>query len=228
VNVFTHPRLFPKPDRLARMPYVAVAGRRHREVALTFDDGPGPYTLQVVRTLRRLHTPATFFQVGVTEHFFTDAERAQIHDPLVTIGDHTLDHKRLDKLSRTAQAAEIDGDTAIIGPSTLFRPPYGAFDATTLELLRERHMTMVMWSVDSQDYLRPGVDRIVANVLDNVKPGAIVLLHDAGGDRSQTIAALPRIVNALRLRHYTLVSVPQLLRDAPPPLKQPAMGIGAG
>jgi peptidoglycan/xylan/chitin deacetylase (PgdA/CDA1 family) len=89
-------------------------------------------------------------------------------------------------------------------------------------------MTMVMWSVDSQDYLRPGVDRIVANVLDNVKPGAIVLLHDAGGDRSQTIAALPRIVNALRLRHYTLVSVPQLLRDAPPPLKQPAMGIGAG
>jgi peptidoglycan/xylan/chitin deacetylase (PgdA/CDA1 family) len=89
-------------------------------------------------------------------------------------------------------------------------------------------MTMVLWSVDSEDYLRPGVDAIVARVLAGVKPGAIVLMHDAGGDRSQTIEALPRIVNALRQRHYTLVSVPQLLRDAPPPLAQPKLGVGAG
>ena len=89
-------------------------------------------------------------------------------------------------------------------------------------------MTMVMWSVDSQDYLRPGVDTIVDNVLKAAKPGAIVLMHDAGGDRSQTIAALPRIVAGLRERGYKLVSVPKLLDDAPPPLKQPVMGIGAG
>ena len=183
----------------------------------------------MVRTLRRLHTPAAFFQVGVTEHYFTAAERAELRDPLVTIGDHTLDHRRLDKLSRADQAAEIDRETQIIGRRTsLFRPPFGAYNAATLGLLRERHMTMVLWSVDSQDYKRPGVDAIVANVLGSVKPGSIVLMHDAGGDRSQTIAALPRIVNALRLRHYTLVSLPRLLHDAPPPLKQPLMEIGAG
>ena len=181
--------VFPKPDRLARLPYVAVAGKRKREVALTFDDGPGPYTAEVVRTLRRLHAPGTFFQIGVTEHFFTDAEAAQRDEPLVTLGDHTLSHRRLDRMTRAQQAAEIDGATAILRAAgvpapTLFRPPYGAYDARTLALLRERHMTMVLWSVDSGDYLRPGVDAIVERVLRDVKPGAIVLLHDAGGDRT--------------------------------------------
>ena len=186
-----------------------------------------------MRTLRRLRAPGTFFQVGATEHYFTDAEELQRSDPLVTIGVHTLGHKRLDRLSRIDQAAQIDGDTAVLTAAgipqpTLFRPPYGAYDATTLELLKERGMTMVLWSVDSEDYLRPGVDAIVDRVLANAKPGAIVLLHDAGGDRSQTIEALPRIVLGLRRRHYTLVSVPRLLKDAPPPLAQPKLGVGAG
>jgi peptidoglycan/xylan/chitin deacetylase (PgdA/CDA1 family) len=89
-------------------------------------------------------------------------------------------------------------------------------------------MTMVLWSVDSKDYERPGVDAIVNRVLSDVEPGAIVLMHDAGGDRSQTIEALPRIVLGLRRRHYRLVSVPRLLRDAPPPTAQPKLGIGVG
>jgi peptidoglycan/xylan/chitin deacetylase (PgdA/CDA1 family) len=225
--------VFPKRDRAALLPYVAVAGKRGREIALTFDDGPGPYTLDVVRTLHRLRTPGTFFQVGTTEHYFTDAQRAELSDPLITIGDHTQNHRRLDRLSRADQGKEIDAQAGVLRAAgapapTLFRPPYGAYDAATLALLRERHLTLVMWSVDSEDYRRPGVDAIVANVLAGAKPGAIILLHDAGGDRSQTIAALPRIVQALRARHYTLVSIPQLLHDAPPPLKQPAMGIGAG
>jgi peptidoglycan/xylan/chitin deacetylase (PgdA/CDA1 family) len=225
--------VFPKRDRAALLPYVAVAGKRGREIALTFDDGPGPYTLDVVRTLHRLRTPGTFFQVGTTEHYFTAAEAAELRDPLFAIGDHTQRHRRLDHLALADQRAEIDEQAAVLRAAgvtqpTLFRPPYGAYDAATLALLRERGMTMVMWSVDSEDYLRPGADAIVANVLTAAKPGAIVLLHDAGGDRSQTIEALPRIVAGLRERGYRLVTVPQLLRDAPPPLKQPAMGIGAG
>jgi peptidoglycan/xylan/chitin deacetylase (PgdA/CDA1 family) len=228
------PRVFPRAQRSsARLPYVAIAGKRKREIALTFDDGPGPYTAEVVRTLKRLHAPATFFQVGGTEHYFTDAEELTRRERLVTVGVHTLDHQRLDRLSRADQAAQIDQDTAILTAAgnprpTLFRPPYGAYDRTTLELLRERQMTMVLWSVDSKDYERPGVDAIVARVLSTVKPGAIVLMHDAGGDRSQTIEALPRIVLGLRQRHYTLVSVPRLLDDAPPPLAQPKLGVGAG
>jgi peptidoglycan-N-acetylglucosamine deacetylase len=225
------PRVFPRAQ--TRVAYVAIAGRRKREVALTFDDGPGPYTAEVVRTLKQLHAPATFFQVGGTEHYFTDAEEVTRREPLVTVGVHTLDHKRMDRLSRADQAAQIDRDTAILTAAgnpapTLFRPPYGAYDQTTLDLLRERNMTMVLWSVDSKDYERPGVDAIVTRVLDDVRPGAIVLLHDAGGDRSQTIEALPRIVLGLRQRHYRLVSVPRLLRDAPPPVAQPKPGIGVG
>ena len=229
-----HPRIFPGVRRsTARVPYVAIAGKRKREVALTFDDGPGPYTAEVVRTLTRLHAPGTFFQVGATEHYFTDAEELTRRERLVTVGGHTLDHKRMDRLTRADQAAQIDQDTAILAAAgipqpTLFRPPYGAYDRTTLDLLSERNMTMVLWSVDSNDYERPGVDAIVNRVLTDAKPGAIVLMHDAGGDRTQTIEALPRIVLGLRQRHYTLVSVPQLLRDAPPPLTQPKLGIGVG
>jgi peptidoglycan/xylan/chitin deacetylase (PgdA/CDA1 family) len=225
--------IFPARDRVAELPYVAVAGRRGRELALTFDDGPGPYTLAVVRELHRLQAPATFFQVGTTEHYFTDAQAAELADPLFVIGDHTQRHRRLDRLSLADQRAEIDEQAAVLRGAgvpqpTLFRPPYGAYDAGTLALLHEREMTMVMWSIDSEDYLRPGVDAIVANVLGAAKPGAIVLLHDAGGDRSQTVEALARIVAGLRERGYKLVTIPQLLKDAPPPLKQPAMGIGAG
>jgi peptidoglycan/xylan/chitin deacetylase (PgdA/CDA1 family) len=227
------PRIFPRADTTARIPYVARAGKTKREIALTFDDGPGPYTAEIVRTLHRLHAPGTFFQVGGTEHYFTDAEEIARRDPLVTVGVHTVNHRRLDRLGRADQAKEIDGDSAILTAAgnpapTLFRPPYGAYDAATLQLLEERNMTMVLWSVDSKDYERPGVDAIVNRVLADATPGAIVLLHDAGGDRSQTIAALPRIVLGLRRRHYTLVSVPQLLKDAPPPRAQPKLGVGAG
>ena len=212
---------------------MAIAGKRKREIALTFDDGPGPYTSAVVRTLQRLHAPATFFQVGVTERYFAAAEDLQRRDPLVTVASHGFGHRRLDRLPRAEQARELDAETELLRAAgqpapTLFRPPYGAYDATTLELLRERHMTMVLWSVDSEDYRRPGVDAIVANVLAGARPGAIVLLHDAGGNRSQTVAALPRIVKGLRDRHYTLVSVPRLLADAPPPRAQPPHAIGAG
>ena len=76
---------------------------------------------------------------------------------------------------------------------------------------------MVLWSVDSKDYERPGVRRIVERVVAAARPGAIVLMHDGGGNRAQTIAAIPKIVKRLRAKHYRFVTVPQLLRDDPPP-----------
>ncbi len=218
---------------LDRLPFVAAAGRQHRQIALTFDDGPGPYTLKVMRTLRRLNAPATFFQLGFSEHWFTDAERAGIQDDRFVLGDHTQSHANLSRLTPEQQAAEIDQQAAVMTAAgapypRLFRPPYGRYDQATLDLLRDRRMLMVLWSIDSQDYLRPGVDAIVRRVLDQARPGAIVLLHDAGGDRSQTVAALPRIVKGLRKRGYRLVTVPRLLRDNPPPERQerPAEGVG--
>lgn len=217
---------------LRRMPLVAVAGRRHREIALTFDDGPGPYTLGLVRELKQLHAPATFFQIGFMIPLFPAAERAITRDRHFVIGDHTETHPMMGRLSPVIQRSQIDGQASQlyarhIPYPHLFRPPYGSYDDATLKLLRARHMLMVLWTVDSEDYLRPGARAIAERVLARARPGAIVLMHDAGGDRTQTIASLPFIVHGLRRHHYRLVTLPRLLHDAPPPHHQPRR-VGAG
>jgi peptidoglycan/xylan/chitin deacetylase (PgdA/CDA1 family) len=138
------------------------------------------------------------------------------------VGGHTETHRALGGLATAVQRQEIENQALQLEQlglprPRLFRPPYGSFDATTLAELRRRGMVMVLWSIDSEDYLRPGVDAIVRNVVGHAAPGAIVLLHDGGGDRSQTAAALPAIIRQLRARGYTLVTVPRLLRDDAPP-----------
>ena len=103
----------------------------------------------------------------------------------------------------------------------LFRPPYGSFNATTMRELHAMHLLMVLWSVDTEDYQQPGVSVIVQRALAGAHPGAIILMHDAGGTRTQTIAALPIIIRDLRAGGFRLVTVPELLRDDPPPPGQP-------
>jgi peptidoglycan/xylan/chitin deacetylase (PgdA/CDA1 family) len=87
--------------------------------------------------------------------------------------------------------------------------------------LHALHLLMVLWSADTQDYLQPGVATIVQRALEGAQPGAILLMHDGGGNRSQTIAALPAIITGLRARGYRLVTVPELLVHDPPPAGQP-------
>lgn len=218
---------------LAYTPYVRIAGAQHREIALTFDDGPGPYTPQVLGILQREHVPATFFEVGIEERYFnaSTTEIAADGDP---IGDHTEVHAPMSRLSPAKQRAQLLEQARAIeryGASfpRLFRPPYGLWDSATLALLHRYRMLMVLWTVDTSDYVRPGVNTIVDRAVDGAKPGAIILLHDAGGDRSQTVAALPKIIAALRRRHYQLVTVPRLLLDNPAPRVQNiAAVIGSG
>ena len=88
-------------------------------------------------------------------------------------------------------------------------------------------MLMVLWSIDPGDWRRPGTKAIVSNVLANARPGAIVILHDGGGDRTQTIAALPTIINGLRHLHYQFVTVPGLISLDPPPRHQRLPHVGA-
>jgi peptidoglycan-N-acetylglucosamine deacetylase len=209
---------------LAYTPYVRIAGSQHREVALTFDDGPGPYTAAIVRQLERLHVPATFFEVGIEERYF-HAATAAIAARGYPIGDHTESHAPMSQLSRRAQQSQllqqVDATGAYGAPfPRLFRPPYGLWDAATLSLLKKHRMLMVLWSTDTSDYLQPGVGVIVQRALAGARPGAIILLHDAGGNRSETVAALPRIVRGLRARGYRLVTIPRLLLDNPAPHEQ--------
>lgn len=103
----------------------------------------------------------------------------------------------------------------------LWRPPYGSFNATTLSVTRDLHMLMVLWSVDTSDYARPGVARIEYTALSGARGGTILLFHDGGGNRSQTIKALPFILARLKQRHFHIVTITQLLRDDPPPHGQP-------
>jgi peptidoglycan/xylan/chitin deacetylase (PgdA/CDA1 family) len=219
---------------LAYTPFVRVAGSQHRELALTFDDGPGPYTPQVLAVLRRMHVPATFFEVGVLEQYF-HASTSEIVAMGDVIGDHTQLHAPMSELSRRDQRSEILQEAAAIGRygapfPRLFRPPYGMYNNTTFALLRKYRMLMVLWTVDTNDYRKPGVPAIVDAVLDGARPGAIILMHDGGGDRSETAAALPEIVTKLRKRGYKLVTVPRLLLDNPAPTDQQYSpgGLGGG
>ncbi|HMJ01962.1 MAG TPA: polysaccharide deacetylase family protein, partial [Conexibacter sp.] len=209
---------------LAITPFVRRGGDQHKLVALTFDDGPGPVTEELLDELQRLRVPATFFVVGYQLPEFGETLRRMI-DLGVPIADHTSEHANLAQLPRAGQREQIDDaadelTTYGVPYPRLFRPPYGAHDATTHALLARRKMLSVLWSVDSEDYTQPGTDAIVRNVVDNAHPGAIVLLHDAGGERSQTLAAVPRIVRELRAQGYRFVTVPRLLLESPPSADQ--------
>jgi peptidoglycan-N-acetylglucosamine deacetylase len=210
---------------LARTPFVRFAGSQHRLIALTFDDGPGPYTGALLAALQRLHVPATFFVVGRELAAFGPATLQRQVELGMPVGDHTVAHANLTQLPPRGQRDEIVGDARqlVAGDAPwprLFRPPYGAYDEATRRILHRQRMLTVLWSIDSEDYTRPGAAAIARNVVSSARPGSIVLMHDAGGDRSETIAALDPIVARLRRRGYDFVTVPRLLLENPPPAQQ--------
>ena len=214
-------RLLPRPWGVRR------SGSGGRRLAITFDDGPsGAYTPQILAELRRLHVPATFFLIG---------ENAAANPGLVqqelaagdVVGNHTFTHPNLATTPGWMTRLEVATTTRVITGITgrraaLFRAPYSADPSSSTPaevrgLLQVQHLgeTVVGASIDSQDYRRPGTAAIVRNVLHALPDGNIVLFHDGGGDRSQTVAALPLVVRALRARGYSLVSVPALLGVRP-------------
>lgn len=207
-----------------RMPFVTGGSGRVREIALTFDDGPGPYTGGVVSALRRLHTPATFFAVGQMLNYFHGGAISEVRG-FFPVGNHTENHPLMAQLAAAAQKKQITDDTKTLARyhvpmAELYRPPYRSFNAATLKVLRRLKLLMVLWTVDSEDYRQPGVGAIVRNVMAGARPGAIVLMHDGGGARGQTIQALPFIIRNLRRKGFKLVTVPRLMRDDPPVRRQ--------
>ena len=180
-------------------------------VYLTFDDGPHPtWTPQVLEALARHGAVATFFVLGASVETWPDLVAR-----IVTEGheaeNHTFDHASLDRVDRETFIAEVrDTDRAIheaagdqADPIACLRPPYGAVDASTSALAAELGKAVVLWNVDPQDWRRPGATQIVEHLLANVRPGAILLMHDGGGDRSQTVVALDALLTELTARGYT-------------------------
>ncbi len=189
-------------------------GPRRREVALSFDDGPYPLTPSFVRMLHANGAVATFFMIGeqLTARYRTTLlEELRDGDAL---GDHTYTHPDLvtsgdvsSQLQRTAAAIRgLSGYSPCV-----FRPPYGDYNTSILRTAAELGLATIIWEVDPSDYTQPGTSAIVQRVLAQVQPGSIVLSHDGGGPRTQTLAAYPTIIRALRGRGYRFVTVPELL-----------------
>jgi peptidoglycan-N-acetylglucosamine deacetylase len=187
----------------------ATAGQR--VVALTFDDGPGPFTPQVLSVLERYQVPATFFEVG-SEVARYPQFAAQVVAAGFPVGNHTWNHPDLSKLSAQGVASQIDMTQSEIRSATgmtplCLRPPYDAWSATALSVIASRGLATMSYSVDPKDYTLPGAQAIADRVVGASFPGAVVGMHDGGGDRSQTVAALPQIITRLRAMGYGFVSV---------------------
>lgn len=181
-------------------------------VALTFDDGPRPPgTPAVLDALRASSVRATFFVVGenVAEH--PDLVRMIVADGH-TVGLHGWTHTRFTELDDAALASELDRAGELLGELTgasprLVRPPYGTLDERVDWLLRARDLVPVMWSVDPEDWRRPDPETITGDVLADVAPGRIVLLHDGLRDGNATVAAVPAIIDGLECAGYQLVAL---------------------
>lgn len=215
----------PPPPPFIPMPQVYLTAHGNQqlpEIALTFDDGPSPgYTNTILAILERYHIHATFFELGVWVQRYPDLARAVFADGDV-IGDHTWGHPDLTKLGNDQINQQLANTRDIIQQATgvrtaLFRPPYGAYTRRVLDLAAALQFSTIVWSVDPRDWSRPGTDAIISRVVNATQNGSIILLHDGGGDRSQTVAALPTIIEQLQQRGFTFVTIPQLLIHLPPP-----------
>jgi peptidoglycan/xylan/chitin deacetylase (PgdA/CDA1 family) len=199
----------------AGKPVYCGAGRQ-RLVALTFDDGPGPYTKFAIDELGRANARVTWFLVG--RNLQPNAARLPQEQALGELADHSWTHPPLTALASDAATSEIqrtrDAVAAAAGrPTRLFRPPYGLRNGGIDATVRRLGMVDVIWSVDSLDSAGADKHGIARAVIDNLRPGAIVLMHE---NRGQTIQALHKILPALRRKHLQAVPVSELLQRDPP------------
>ncbi|MEM8604470.1 MAG: polysaccharide deacetylase family protein [Cyanobacteria bacterium P01_H01_bin.121] len=211
------PLLFVGPDAsrgitIARVPLL----QGQKAIALTFDDGPWQDTPQILQVLREHDVKATFFWTGHALQIYPQYANLVVQDGHA-IGNHTWSHK-YGQHTHAQAFTEVQNTGALIRKLTdvrtfLFRPPGGRLDNGLVAYAEQSNFTVVHWSIDAQDW-RSGVTAaaIVQNVVREAHPGAIVLMHDGGGDRQATVAALPQIITQLKQQGYEFVTVPALLR----------------
>ena len=210
----------PGPTPRPKTPGIALykVKTKQKVFALTFDDGPDPgYTPKIIKILQAKKAPATFFMIGkmVRAHPATGKLVKQAGFP---IGGHSWSHPMKTK----NPAREFDRTDAAIQEelgvsTTMFRPPYGMLKNGLAREASKRSQDVILWSSDSADWKHgTGSAAIHNNVMRNLAPGGITLMHDGGGNRAATLAALPGIIDAIRKHGYKLVTVPQLLNLGTP------------
>lgn len=210
------------PDNHFYGPVFNEAETSQRVVALTFDDGPyPPYTQQILGVLRENGVPATFFLIGKNAEKHPEIVR-QIASAGHQIGNHSYSHLDLLKLERTQIAAEVDKTQQVLAAITgqspyIVRPPHGFRDAVVMDVMAERKLQVVEWSVMCRDWTNPGVEIITSRAVSKVKSGSIILLHDGDGlassaSRVQTVEATRRIIRELQSQGYRFVTVDEILK----------------
>jgi peptidoglycan/xylan/chitin deacetylase (PgdA/CDA1 family) len=172
---------------------------------LTFDDGPSStWTPKVLAVLARFDAHATFFQVG-NEVRLNPRTAALVRTAGHRVGSHTSHHRRLTGLDDRQLVAELRGGAA----SSCLRPPYGAVDARVRRVARSFGQQIVLWDVDTRDWTHPGAAKVATALVRGARPGRVVLMHDGGGNRSQTVAGLAAGLKVLSRKGYHFESLPQ-------------------
>ncbi|HMM48173.1 MAG TPA: polysaccharide deacetylase family protein [Miltoncostaeaceae bacterium] len=218
------PAVDPKRRMIARMAAanrsVANGGGHEKLVALTFDDGPGPLTMKFLALLNRLKVPATFYVQGSLLEQYPQVLKATVADGH-ELGVHGWGHQSLTGLYGADLQHEIVDTRDLLRSITgvdaaTFRPPYGAVDERVLRDLAPQRMLSVLWDVDTNDWRGYSADQIADHVLQSTTAGSIVLMHDGGTARQQTLNSLPRMIEGLRAKGIEFVTVSELMERNPP------------
>jgi peptidoglycan-N-acetylglucosamine deacetylase len=187
-----------------------------RVVCLTFDDGPWPTTTKaIIKILKDNGVKGTFFQIGRQARHSPSIARA-VTEAGLEVANHSENHSysfgrmKASGVLKEISQAQYDIKRATGKTPTFFRPPGGITNKTMGAALKKLHLGWVLWNVDTGDWKRPSPGKIVSRVMRNVRPGAVVLMHDGGGDRTNTVKALPTIIKKLREQGYTFVNLDEL------------------
>lgn len=196
----------PKPAPIAPTPIVA-----NKTIALTFDDGPGPYTAHLLDILDQYGAKATFFLIGSKVSGQASVVRS-IQARGHQLGNHSWSHPELPKLSVDQIAGEIDRTNEAIRQATgvkpsILRPPYGAVNGVVLEQLRLRNMSSILWSVDTRDWADRNSQIVCSRAVAGARPGAVILMHDI---HQTSVNAVPCILSSLKQQGYSFVTIQRL------------------
>ena len=212
-NIPKPPAPKPEPASTPVAPAPAPAPTTgNKVIALTFDDGPGPYTAHLLDVLDQYGAKATFFLIGSKVSSQANVVRniqARGHQ----LGNHSWSHPELPKLPVDQIAGEIDRTNDAIKQATgvtpaILRPPYGAVNGAVLEQLRLRGMSSILWSVDTRDWADRNSDIVCSRAVAGARPGAIILMHDI---HQTSVNAVPCILSALKQQGYSFVTVQGLI-----------------
>ncbi len=201
----------PKPEP-APTPTVA-----NKTIALTFDDGPGPYTEKLLDILDKYDAKATFFLIGSKVSARANTLR-RMQSRGHQLGNHSWSHPELNKVSAEQLANEIDQTNNAINQAVgtkpnIIRPPYGAFNRAVLEQFRQRGMSAIVWSVDTRDWADRNSEIVCSRAVAGARNGAVILMHDI---HPTSVNAVPCILDSLKQQGYSFVTVQNLIGDMTP------------